>query len=143
MRNINLFSFVNTAFSYSVPQKIQHIVIQDYAKKIGGKIAYFAGEDIISQKNLSVLKLKIIKNEFKNIGGLIFFNINHFFYEKNNLNFIKKILKKKLSVHFASENISFYNLKEFEENLTNLLILSSIEDNLEKKLVNYNLKTNE
>jgi sporadic carbohydrate cluster protein (TIGR04323 family) len=143
MRNINLFSFLNIAVIYSVPQKIQHIVIQDYAKKIGGKIAYFSGEDIISQKNLSILKLKIIKNEFKNIGGLIFFNINHFFHEKNNLNFIKKILKKKLSVHFASENISFYNLKEFEENLTNLLILSSIEDNLEKKLVNYNLKTNE
>jgi len=97
-------------------QPEQHIICENMAKFNNGKIIFYGAEDVLVAKQQPFIYDKLKRTP--NIDGVIFFTINQFCYDTAlNINLIKKILNLKISIHFARENISFFNQKELKKNL--------------------------
>ena len=91
------------------PQIEQHYLINKIAKKENGKIVFYGSEDFFVAETQPFILFKLKRTP--NIDGIIFFTLNQFCYGKSfNLNLINKILDLKISIHFAREAFSIYNL---------------------------------
>jgi len=108
----SFFSCVDTGYVKYAPQPLQHLANADKAKKCGGKITFYTGEDFETLESQNVIKTKI-EEENLNINGIIFFTLKQFFYgRKLNFIFLRSILEKGYEVHFSRENISILNIEE-------------------------------
>ena len=102
------------------PQIEQHYLINKIAKKENGKIVFYGSEDFFVAETQPFILFKIKRTP--NIDGIIFFTLNQFCYGKSfNLNLINKILDLKISIHFAREAFSIYNLLDLENKYLELI----------------------
>ena len=111
----NLFySCLDTTLS--APQPEQHLICNQKAKKEEWKIVFYGAEEFRVLKNQPFIFNKLIRTP--NIGGVIFFTINQFFYDqKPNFLLMKKILKENLILSFAREDLNIYSIDDFNEKL--------------------------
>ena len=100
-------------------QPEQHIICENIANSNNGKIVFYGAEDVLVTKQQPFIYDKLRRTP--QIDGVIFFTINQFCYENAiNINLIKKIIDLKISIHFARENISYFNQKEFKKDLPDI-----------------------
>ena len=100
-------------------QPEQHIICENIANSNNGKIVFYGAEDVLVTKQQPFIYDKLRRTP--QIDGVIFFTINQFCYENTiNINLIKKIIDLKISIHFARENISYFNQKEFKKDLPDI-----------------------
>ena len=98
----------------SAPQTEQHSVIKKLTDKNNGKIIFYGSEDFFVADSQPFILLKLKRTQ--NIDAVVFFSINQFCYgDTFNVKLIKEILKLKISVHFAREDISIENEVELDE----------------------------
>lgn len=93
------------------PQPEQHEVSKKKASKEGGQIVFYGAEEPRVGKYQPFILNKLQKTY--GIDGVVFFTIDQFCYGKTfNLKLLCAILKSKISVHFAREDISFESVEE-------------------------------
>ena len=96
-----------------IPQKVQNLVIRDYAER---KDLFFKLSKVEYSFEKSYLMLKSLLKEIKYLNGLIIYSINLLPEKKNDrINFLSKIIKNKKKVHFALEELVVRNKKELEK----------------------------
>lgn len=109
------YSCIDNGFVRFAPQPLQHLAIADKAKKLDGRIVFYTAEDPQSLETHGVIRSKL-KEQEKDIDGVIFFTIRQFFYGRE---FKYKILKtihgQMKEVHFVRENISIFNQNDLDE----------------------------
>jgi hypothetical protein len=97
-------------------QPEQHIICEKIAKLNNGKIVFYGAEDILVRNQQPFIFEKLKRTP--KINGVIFFTLEQFYFENNfNIKLIKNIINKKLSIHFARENISYFNSKKLKKDL--------------------------
>ena len=97
-------------------QPEQHIICENIAKLNNGKIIFYGSEDVLVTKHQPFIYDKLMRTP--EIDGAIFFTINQFCYENTlNIDLMNKIIDLKISIHFARENISYFNRKELKKDL--------------------------
>ena len=97
-------------------QPEQHIICERIADLNNGKIIFYGAEDVLAIKHQPFIYEKLKRTP--NVDGVIFFTINQFCYGNTlNIHLIKKIIGLNMSIHFARENISYYNENEFKKDL--------------------------
>ena len=97
-------------------QPEQHIICERIADLNNGKIIFYGAEDVLTTKHQPFIYEKLKRTP--NVDGVIFFTINQFCYEKTlNIHLIKKIIGLNMSIHFARENISYFNQNELKKDL--------------------------
>ena len=97
-------------------QPEQHIICANMAKFNNGKIIFYGVEDVLVAKQQPFIYEKLKRTP--NLDGVIFYTINQFCYEKTlNIHLIKKIIDLNMSIHFARENISYFNQNELKKDL--------------------------
>ena len=101
------------------PQPEQHELSKKKANKEGGQIVFYGAEEyrVVKQQPFILKKLQ----RTPGIDGVVFFSIDQFCYGGTfNLKLLRDILKLKLSVHFAREDISFNSFDEVMEKFITL-----------------------
>ncbi len=99
--------------SLVVPQPVQHLVIRDYAAKVGGKIVFYGAEENKTRETQSFIRAKLKKTP--GIQGVCFFTFHQFRYGAAlNLNLLKFILSLGLEIHFAREALSIRSFADLE-----------------------------
>ncbi len=97
-------------------QPEQHLICEKIANLNNGKITFYGAEDVLAKKYQPFIYEKIKRTS--NIDGVIFFTIDQFCYGNSlNSSLIKKLLKMKLSVHFARENLSYTDYNQVKKDL--------------------------
>ena len=97
-------------------QPEQHIICENIANLNNGKIIFYGAEDVLATKYQPFIYDKLRRTP--KIDGVIFFTIDQFCYENIfNIDLIEKIIDLKISIHFAREGISYFNLKEVKSDL--------------------------
>lgn len=96
-----------------IPQKVQNLVIRDYADR---KKLFFKLSKVEYSFKKSYLMLKSLLKEIKYLNGLIFYSINLLPETKiDRVNFLSKFIKSKKQVHFALEELVVRNNKELQK----------------------------
>ena len=109
--------------------------MMDFSKKIKKKIAFYAGENDKSFRNLDLFKTKL-KNKPK-IEGFIFFTLLQFCYNgKTNIQLINKTIKQNYSLYFVRENFIIKNKKDLSELKKDLIFFSLTNRKILNLLVN-------
>jgi len=102
------------------PQVEQHNLIKSIAEKENGKIVFYGSEDFFVAQNQPFILFKLKRTP--DINGVIFFTLNQFCYgEYFNLRLLNDILDLKISIHFARESFSIYNVSDLEEKYIELI----------------------
>ena len=97
-------------------QPEQHIICGNIANLNNGKIIFYGTEDVLVTKHQPFIYDKLMRTP--EIDGVIFFTINQFCYENTlNIDLMNKIIDLRISIHFARENISYFNQKELKKDL--------------------------
>ena len=97
-------------------QPEQHIICENIANLNNGKIIFYGTEDVLVTKHQPFIYDKLMRTP--EIDGAIFFTINQFCYENTlNIDLMNKIIDLRISIHFARENISYFNQKELKKDL--------------------------
>ena len=121
---------------YYFPQKIQNLVILDYAEKKKLNLQLSGTEWIIKD---SYLMLKSLIKE-KNVDGILFFSIFQLLDKKNFFEkIVKEIIRMNKNIFFALEDLKIMN----DRDIQNILELIKIEkfsslrdfDYLKKKII--------
>ena len=96
-----------------IPQKVQNLVIRDYANR---KKLFFKLSKVEYSFTKSYLMLKSLVKEMKYLIGLIFYSLYLLPDSKNErINFLSQIIKNKKQIHFALEEIVIKNKKELQK----------------------------
>ena len=96
-----------------IPQKVQNLVIRDYAHR---KKLFFKLSKVEYSFTKSYLMLKSLVKEIKYLNGLIFYSLNLLPEKKiERISFLNQILKNKKQIHFALEEIVIKNKKELQK----------------------------
>lgn len=96
------------------PQAEQHYLIKRMSYKNDGKIVFYGAEEYFVARSQPFILNKLKRTP--NLNGVIFFTIDQFCYgEKFNILLMLDIIKIGLSIHFARENISVFNLKDLKK----------------------------
>ena len=96
-----------------IPQKVQNLVIRDYASR---KKLFFKLSKVEYSFTKSYLMLKSIVKEIKYLNGLIFYSLNLLPEKKNErISFLNQIINNKKQIHFALEEIVIKNKKELKK----------------------------
>lgn len=113
--------------------KFQHQLIEIKAHENKGKVIFYSGEDPVYNKMGRVIREKL--SQKPKVNGFIYIHLQQFSYTGDiDLALIRKILKLKYELHFCKEDLSLYNLIDFEKNLDNLMIYKSTINN---KIINF------
>tara|TARA_B100000686_G_C16051794_1_gene600321 strand:- start:119 stop:538 length:420 start_codon:yes stop_codon:yes gene_type:complete len=111
-----------------IPQKVQNLVIRDYALR---KNLFFKLSAVEYSPQNSFLMLNLILKELNILKGLIFYSIFMLPEDKKKReNFFYSIIEKKKEVHFALEEI----ILRKKEDLTLIEDIFYIEKNKRKKI---------
>lgn len=95
-----------------IPQKVQNLVIRDYAKRLKVNLKLSATEYKM-KKSFLILKSLIKKNA--NFSGIIFYSFSMLLELPDYEDIIKKCLKNKINLFFALEEFSIKNNKGIEK----------------------------
>ena len=96
-----------------VPQALQHILIGEFAKALGGRTVFYTIEDPYTVQTQEVVQGKLADQP--EIDGMIFYQLAQFFYgARPRFGLMAGILKQGYSLHFARERISVTNEIELE-----------------------------
>ena len=122
----NYHAWLDISLGKVVTQPMQRILINDFVKKIGGKIVFELGEDV--EFKSSHLQLQNMINSKINVNGFVFLGLEQFLINKKlNIKLIEEILKKNYELHFIKQQLSLCNLNDLKINFDNLLIYEDIE----------------
>jgi hypothetical protein len=110
----SFYCCIDSALPATQPE--QHLICEKIANLNSGKIVFYGAEDVLVKKNQPFIYEKLKRTP--NIDGVIFFTIDQFCYNKSiNVSLIQKLLKMPLSIHFARENISYFDFKQVRKDL--------------------------
>ena len=125
------------------PQPEQHYLCNKKAIAENGRIIFYGAEDYAVHEFQPYILSKLSKTS---VDGVIFFTFSQFCYlNKPNIILILKLLKKKLSIHFARENISIYTKKDFDTLLPVLIAFHNsvfFRQKLAIEIINFSKKNN-
>lgn len=104
----------------TTPQVEQHYWIKKIAQSNKGQVVFYGLEDFFVLKSQPFILNKLKRTP--NLNGVIFFTLDQFCYDKDlNLTLMINIIKNKLTIHFARENISIISLDELKHKHLELL----------------------
>ena len=110
----SFYASLDTAFVKYCPQPMQHVVVADKARKLGGEISFYTMEDFNSLAFQGAMRAKI--EERPPVEGMVYFTLRQFCYgDRLDLDFMKFILNSGFEVHFAREDISIENLSTLDD----------------------------
>ena len=96
-----------------IPQKVQNLVIRDYANR---KKLFFKLSKVEYSFSGSYIMMKSLIKETKSLDGLIIYSINLLPENKSERKyFLNSFLKKKKKIHFALEEIALDNKNKIRE----------------------------
>ena len=108
------YSWPDVGFLKYLPNSIQHVVINDKASKLDGRITFYAAEDFETLATQGVIKEKIAQRP--PVAGIIFFTLKQFCYgERFNFGLLRDILDSGYEVHFARENMSILERSDLDQ----------------------------
>ena len=107
------YSCIDNGFVRFAPQPLQHLAIADKAKKLDGRVVFYTAEDPQSLETHGVIRSKL-KEQEKNVDGVIFFTVRQFFYGGFKYKILKSIRDQLKEVHFARENISVFSQDDLD-----------------------------
>tara|TARA_Y100000768_G_C23587648_1_gene500121 strand:+ start:97 stop:480 length:384 start_codon:yes stop_codon:yes gene_type:complete len=94
-----------------IPQRVQNLVIKDYAEKRN----FFLKLSATEYKNSKYLHLENLLKNLKSIDGIICYSLFMLPVNKNErIKIYSKILKSKKSIHFALEEINISEKKDIK-----------------------------
>ena len=124
--NKNYHAWLDISLGKIITQPMQRTLLNDFVKKIGGKILFELGEDV--EFKSFHLQLQNMIDKKIHVDGFIFLGLEQFLYNnKLNINLIEQILKKNYELHFVKQQLSFYKLRDLKINFNNLLIYEDIK----------------
>jgi sporadic carbohydrate cluster protein (TIGR04323 family) len=110
MKKVKGYIFSRSFMGERVPQHIQNIVIRDYCKK--NELQYLLSTSEYNMNN-SFLILNNLVTNLKGINGIIAYSLFQLpYYQGERNKILKKIIKKKKFIMFASEKMKVSNLNE-------------------------------
>ena len=92
-----------------IPQKVQNLVIRDYAKRLNFNLKLSATE---YKMNKSFLVLKSLLKRNANYSGIIFYSVSMLWDCKEYKILLTKFLKNKIYLFFALEEFSVKNIND-------------------------------
>jgi hypothetical protein len=96
-----------------VPQPVQHLVIRDYATKVGGSIVFYGAEEAKTRESQAFVRAKLKRTP--GIDGVCFFTFHQFRYgQQLNIDLLQYILSLNLEIHFAREALSINSIEELD-----------------------------
>lgn len=96
-----------------IPQKVQNLVIRDYANR---KKLFFKLSKVEYSFSGSYIMMKSLIKETKSLDGLIIYSINLLPENKSERKyFLNSFLKQKKKIHFALEEIALDNKNKIRE----------------------------
>ncbi len=96
-----------------IPQKVQNLVIRDYANR---KKLFFKLSKVEYSFSGSYIMMKSLIKETKTLDGLIIYSINLLPENKSERKyFLNSFLKQKKKIHFALEEIALDNKNKIRE----------------------------
>ena len=122
----NYHAWLDISLGKVITQPMQRILLNDFVKKLEGKIIFELGEDV--EFKSFHLQLQNMIDKKINVVGFIFLGLEQFLYNKKlNLSLIRQILKKNYELHFVKQQLSFYKLGDLKMNFDNLLIYEDLK----------------
>ena len=98
----------------TTPQAEQHHWINKIAELNNGKVVFYGTEEYFVLDSQPFILNKLTRTP--NLNGVIFFTLDQFCYgNKINLPLMVNIIKIKLSIHFARENVSIYDYEHLKD----------------------------
>jgi len=93
------------------PQNMQHLVIGDFARQLGGKVTFYTAEDFLTLSNHSVFKAKL--SQRPEVDGMIFFRLRQFCYSGSlDYETLRQVLCAGYTLHLARERLSLTSLDD-------------------------------
>ena len=122
----NYHAWLDISVGQLISQPMQRVLCNDFVKKLNGQIVFELGED--PEFKSYNLQLRNMLKKKLNVNGFIFLRLEQFILTNSlDLELIKKILKKKYELHFIRQNLSLFNLSDFDKNLSDMLIFDNIK----------------
>ena len=122
----NYHAWLDISLGKVITQPMQRILLNDFVKKLEGKIIFELGEDV--EFKSFHLQLQNMIDKKINVDGFIFLGLEQFLYNKKlNLSLIRQILEKNYELHFVKQQLSFYKLGDLKMNFDNLLIYEDLK----------------
>jgi len=110
MKKVKGYIFSRSFMGERIPQHIQNIIIRDYCKK--NELQYLLSTSEYNMNN-SFLILNDLVTNLKGIDGIIAYSLFQLpYYQGERNKILKKIIKKKKFIMFASEKMKVSNLNE-------------------------------
>jgi hypothetical protein len=104
-------SILDSGCADIAPQNMQHLVIGDFARQLGGKVTFYTAEDFLTLSTQSVFKAKL--SQKPEVDGMIFFRLQQFCYGGTlNYDILKQVLCEGYAVHLARERLSLTSLDD-------------------------------
>ena len=110
MKKVKGYIFSRSFMGERIPQHIQNIIIRDYCKK--NELQYLLSTSEYNMDN-SFLILNDLVTNLKSIDGIIAYSLFQLpYYQGERNKILKKIIKKKKFIMFASEKMKVSNINE-------------------------------
>jgi sporadic carbohydrate cluster protein (TIGR04323 family) len=110
MKKVKGYIFSRSFMGERIPQHIQNIIIRDYCKK--NELQYLLSTSEYNMDN-SFLILNDLVTNLKGIDGIIAYSLFQLpYYQGERNKILKKIIKKKKFIMFASEKMKVSNINE-------------------------------
>ena len=110
MKKVKGYIFSRSFMGERIPQHIQNIIIRDYCKK--NELQYLLSTSEYNMNN-SFLILNDLVTNLKGIDGIIAYSLFQLpYYQGERNKILKKIIKKKKFIMFASEKMKVSNINE-------------------------------
>ena len=122
----NYISWLDLTIGDVISQPMQRVLMEDYSKKIKGKIIFELGEDT-EFGHLQLNFSEIIRKK-SNADGFIFYRLEMFRDKKKKLKIqlLRQILKKGYELHFVRQNLPLKNMLDMKKNMNKILLFQSI-----------------
>ncbi len=88
------------------PQAVQHLVINQFAEKLGGKVSFYTAENTHTRESHEVILAKV--NERPAVDGLIYYRLAQFLSPAKGpaLEVMRAIMAAGYELHFAVDKVS-------------------------------------
>lgn len=127
----NYITWLDLKIGSIVSQPMQRVLMENFSKKINGKIVFELGED--TELGHLQMNFKNIIEKKKNVDGFIFYRLEMLLDQKRRISFnlIRETLKKGYEIHFIRQEISIRNMIDLKKNMKKFIIFESINKNKE------------
>ena len=106
-----LFAFLDLTLIEEVPQGLQHILINDFAQKVGARLSFYSMENYFTLATQSILRTTL--QGHPKVDGFVFFRLQQFAQSgKMNASLTHEILAAGYSLHFVREGLALNSVAE-------------------------------